>query len=51
MEYNYRMIIVADADAEIDQATHEAELRTMARVLADVKTTGETIGVLDSIRS
>jgi nicotinamidase-related amidase len=51
VEYNYRMIVVGDAVAEIDQAAHEAELRTMARIFADVKTTGEVIGMLDAIRS
>jgi ureidoacrylate peracid hydrolase len=51
IEYNYRMIVVGDAVAEVDQATHEAELKTMARVFADVKTTDEVVGMLDSIRS
>jgi ureidoacrylate peracid hydrolase len=51
VEYNYRMILVSDAVAEVDQATHEAELKTMARVFADVKTTDEVIRMLDSFRS
>jgi nicotinamidase-related amidase len=45
IEYNYRMIVVSDAVAEVDQTTHEAELKTMARIFADVKTTDEVIGV------
>jgi nicotinamidase-related amidase len=51
VEYNYRMILVKDAVADIDQNAHEAELRTMARVFADVKTADEVIGMLDAIRS
>jgi nicotinamidase-related amidase len=51
VEYNYRMILVSDAVAEVDRVTHEAELKTMARIFADVKTTDEVTGMLDSIRS
>ena len=51
VEYNYRMIVVSDAVAEVDRATHEAELKTMARIFADVKTPDEVIGMLDAIRS
>ena len=51
VEYNYRMILVSDAVAEVDRVTHEAELPTMARIFADVKTTGEVITMLNSIRS
>jgi isochorismate hydrolase len=45
------MILVSDAVAEVDQVTHETELRTMARIFADVKTTDEVIGILAAIRS
>jgi ureidoacrylate peracid hydrolase len=45
VEYNYRMIIVSDAVAEVHRDTHEAELKTMARIFADVKTTGEVIAM------
>jgi isochorismate hydrolase len=45
------MILLGDAVAEIDRVTHEAELKTMARIFADVKTTDEVTGMLDSIRS
>jgi ureidoacrylate peracid hydrolase len=51
VEYNYRMIVVSDAVAEVDRTTHEAELRTMARVFADVKTTDEVIEMLGGISS
>jgi ureidoacrylate peracid hydrolase len=46
VEYNYRMIIVRDAVAEVHRDTHEAELKTMARIFADVKSTGEVIDML-----
>jgi nicotinamidase-related amidase len=49
VEYNYRMIVVSDAVAEVDRVTHVAELKTMARIFADVKTTDEVIGMLDRI--
>ncbi len=51
VEYNYRMIVVGDAVAEVDRTTHEAELKTTARIFADVKTTDEVVGMLDDIRS
>ena len=51
VEYNYRMIVVGDAVADVDRSTHEAELRTMARIFADVKTTDEVVGMVDRIRS
>jgi ureidoacrylate peracid hydrolase len=51
VEYNYRMIVVSDAVAEVDRTAHEAELRTIALIFADVKTTDEVIGMLDGIRS
>jgi nicotinamidase-related amidase len=46
VEFNYRMILVSDAVADVDRITHEAELQTMARVFADVKTTDAVIGML-----
>ena len=49
-EYNYRMIIVNDATAEIQREQHEAELKTMARVFADVKTTDEVLKMLKDIK-
>jgi ureidoacrylate peracid hydrolase len=46
VEYNYRMILVSDAVAEVDRDTHAAELKTMSRVFADVKSTDEVVGLL-----
>ena len=46
VEYNYRMIIVSDAVAEVHRDTHEAELKTMARIFADVQSTDEVIAML-----
>jgi len=51
VEYNYRMILVSDAVAEVDRTTHEAELKTMARLFADVSPADEVIEMLASIRS
>jgi ureidoacrylate peracid hydrolase len=50
VEYNYRKILVSDAVAEVDRTTHEAELKTMGRLFADVKTIDEVIAMLDRIR-
>jgi nicotinamidase-related amidase len=46
VEHNYRMILVSDAVAEVSRDTHEAELKTMARVFADVKTVDEVVAML-----
>jgi len=46
VEHNYRTILVADAVAEVSRDTHEAELKTMSRVFADVKTTDEVVALL-----
>ena len=48
VEHNYRMILVKDAVAEVNRATHEAELQTMGRIFADVKTTDEVVTMLAS---
>ena len=50
VEHNYRMILVKDAVAEINHETHEAELQTMARLFADVKTTDEVVVMLTSAK-
>jgi isochorismate hydrolase len=42
------MILVTDAVAEANRDTHEAELKTMNRVFADLKTTGEVVTMLAS---
>ena len=46
VEHNYRMIVVSDATAETQKEFHDAELKTMARVFAEVKTTDEVIDML-----
>src|SRR5215471_18243242 len=46
VEHNYRMIISKDAVAEVHRDTHEAELKTMQRIFADVKSTDEVIAML-----
>jgi isochorismate hydrolase len=43
------MILVGDAVAEPSRARHEAELTTMARIFADVKTTGEVVAMLAGV--
>jgi len=43
VEYNYRMILVSDAVAEVNRDSHDAELRTMSRAFADLKTTDEVV--------
>jgi ureidoacrylate peracid hydrolase len=49
VEYNYRMILVSDAVAEVSRETHEAEITTMNRIFADVKTTDEVEGLLSAM--
>jgi nicotinamidase-related amidase len=49
VEYNYRMILVSDATAEVSRDTHESELKTMSRIFADVKTTAEVKNMLATI--
>jgi len=49
VEHNYRMILVGDAAADRNRDAHEAELKTMARTFADVKTTSEVVAMLAEI--
>jgi nicotinamidase-related amidase len=49
VEHNYRMIVASDAVADLNRDTHYAELKTMARVFADVRTVGEVVGALQAI--
>ena len=49
VEHNYRMILAGDATAEVNKDAHAAELKTMARVFADVKTTDEVIEMLSQL--
>ncbi|HKT18410.1 MAG TPA: isochorismatase family cysteine hydrolase [Stellaceae bacterium] len=51
VEHNYRMMLVSDAVAEVHRDTHEAELKTMARVFAEVKTTDEIVAMLAQIKT
>jgi nicotinamidase-related amidase len=44
--HNYRMILVENTVAEVSRKTHGSELRTMARVFVDVKTTDEVLAML-----
>jgi nicotinamidase-related amidase len=48
VENNYRMVLVRDAVAEVSRDTHDAELKTMERLFADVMTTDQ---VMDSVKS
>jgi nicotinamidase-related amidase len=49
VEHNYRMVLVSDAVAEVSRDTHEAELKTMARIFADVKSADEVVAMLSGI--
>ena len=40
------MVLVEDAVAEVSRETHQAELKTLACVFADVKTTDEIVAML-----
>jgi len=46
VERNYRMILIADVVTEVSRGTHDVELKAMARVFADVKTTDEMVALL-----
>jgi ureidoacrylate peracid hydrolase len=46
VEHNYRMILVGDGVAEVSREAHHAELRTMDRLFADVRSTNEVIGLI-----
>jgi nicotinamidase-related amidase len=49
VEHNFRMTLVKDAVAEVNRETHDAELKTMARVFADVMTTDEIVTMLAEV--
>jgi isochorismate hydrolase len=40
------MILVSDAVAEVSREAHDAELRTMDRLFADVRSTDQVLGLL-----
>jgi nicotinamidase-related amidase len=46
LEYNYRMILVEDAVAETSRELHDAEVKILGRVMADVKTTADVVALL-----
>ncbi len=50
IEYNYRMIIVNDATADLQKERHEAEINILAGGLADAKTSDEVIEMLGDIK-
>lgn len=50
MMLNYRVVFVADATAALSDSEHNATLINMVRVFADVRTTGEVIGMLSPSR-
>ena len=48
MMLNYRLVFVADANAALSDAEHNATLTSMLRVFGDVPTTNETIALLSA---
>ena len=50
VEHNYHMIIVNDGVAEIHRDAHDAELKTMQRIFAEVMSTDELIRMLQADR-
>ena len=49
MQMNYKVIFVADANATNTDAEHNATLNNMVRLFADVMTTEELLGFLQSL--
>jgi len=45
VEHNYRMIVVGNAVADVLREAHEAELKILGRIFADVKTVDEVIAM------
>ena len=50
MQRNYQVIFVADGNAALTDADHNATLGNMAVLFADVMTTAEVLGVIDAGR-
>jgi ureidoacrylate peracid hydrolase len=48
MQRNYRVIFVADGNAALTDAEHNATLSNMATLFADVMTTAEVVGVIEA---
>ncbi len=49
VENNYSMIVVEDGTAEIQKDMHDHEMKTMARIFAEVKSSDEVIAMLDGM--
>jgi ureidoacrylate peracid hydrolase len=47
MQFNYRVLFVADANAALTDAEHAATLHSMAFVFADLYDTEEVLPLLD----
>ena len=47
MQMNYKVIFVADGNAALSDAEHNATLNNMIGLFADVMTTEEVVGCLD----
>ena len=47
VEHNCRMMLAHDAVAEVSREAHDAELRTMDRLFADVRSTDEVIELVN----
>jgi ureidoacrylate peracid hydrolase len=50
MQMNYKIIFVADANAALTDAAHNATLDNMLMLFADVMTTGEVVGAVHKAR-
>jgi ureidoacrylate peracid hydrolase len=46
MQMNYKVIMVADANAALSDADHNATLNNMVSIFADVMTADDVIGFL-----
>jgi len=46
VEHNYHMIVARDAVADINRDAHDAELKTLARAFADLRTVDEVVAAL-----
>jgi ureidoacrylate peracid hydrolase len=46
MMLNYRLVFVADANAALNDAEHNATLTSLLRVFGDIATTDEVIALL-----
>jgi nicotinamidase-related amidase len=49
VEYNYRMIMIKDATAEVNRELHEAEVKILARSFAEIMTFKEIVILLENL--